>query len=470
MRSGIGKAGGGGYAVYMKTVKTIPGRIYQVLTPQNCVVTKGDGTLIALSEMGTPACFTATGSEVELSDESAVLCPVSAPYRRCRISGAQMPHSPILDSKYEHCVNGQDMQAVQSDYVTDVAGGLWKYSLASLENGDGVFQSVVALREFLPPLPNLRSAHNMFYGCTLSVESVKRIAESVPETDGAVMTLGIDIRRMHAEPLKEALLQLERKGWLLEVQYNVPPGVPTLAELEYLESSGKQYIDTPIVPQMDTCLFMDVDILRVNSGMNTLFGVRNNSEGKTLFYDAYFSDEHNLGLRNYQKSVVVALPTERFTVEFTNSEILLNGESVLSFSLNSTKMETSQRLRLFAMNYNTQGVSQWSSIRLYAFRISSSESPLLDLIPVLDETGTACLFDRVSESYLRNSGSGSFKWSLKQSPLSLRRSAGRLPLQLPRSPVWAKVVNGRLFWCHYASDLSGWSAFASVQDAQNTLC
>lgn len=138
------------------------------------------------------------------------------------------------------------MLSVQAGYVTDVDSGVWRYSLKGLVNGDGLFTSVVSLRDFLAELPGLQSGKNMFYCCALSLCSVKIIARTVPVVEQGVLTQGIDIRCKKSSVLSKALRLLESKGWTLEVQYNSPPGMPTLAELEYLESDGTSNILIPL--------------------------------------------------------------------------------------------------------------------------------------------------------------------------------------------------------------------------------
>ena len=450
-------------------VQTIRERIYEVQTAQGCTVKSPDGKLLCVAAPGESVRFIAPALFVLLSDESARVTPVSGAGLRPYLLQSKPANGGALNDKYADCVDVEEMVSVRGDYVADVEGGVWKYSLEALEYGDGAFLSVVGLRDFLSPLHHLKSARNMFYGCVLSVNSVTRIAESVPEVEGAVLTLGIDIRLMHSEKVKSALLLLENKGWLLEVQYNTPAGVPTLAELEYLESSGKQYIDTEIVPLMDTRLYIDVDILKVNSGVNSLFGVRNYVGERVVFYDVYYNDEKNIGPRPYIIWGGTGCPASRFTMEFTGSDILLNGVSVKRYTPENNALSTANKLRLFAMNYGNGTVSQYATARIYAFRLYSPSEVLLDLIPVLDETGTPCMFDKVKNNYLYNSGNVAFKWELKSAPMSLRARAVSSPVQLPQSPVFAKRIDGIFYWCHYASDTSGWSRFSSVNEAENML-
>lgn len=101
-------------------------------------------------------------------------------------------------------------------------------------------------------------------------------------------------------------------------------------------------------------------------------------------------------------------------------------------------------------------------------KIRVNEQLLYDLIPVLDETGEACLFDKVSQQYFYNEGEGKFGWALKPAVMRLRSTVPS-SLVLPRSPIWARVSDNQLEWCHYVSHTDGWQQFASIEEAQENL-
>lgn len=230
---------------HMMIVPTIPSKIYEVQATQTCEILTDDGLLIGVADRDNRVSFVAPGSSVVLSDDSAVLTAVSRPpFHRLHIENKGTVSSPSFLSKYEHCTSVADVVSVQSEYVADIDAGVWRYSLKSLEDGNGMFTSVVSLRDFLTALPGLQSGKNMFSGCVLSLCSVKNIARTVPMVEAGILTLGIDIRQKNSTELAAALKLLENKGWVLEVQYNTPNGVPSLAELDYLEhpSSAAQFV------------------------------------------------------------------------------------------------------------------------------------------------------------------------------------------------------------------------------------
>ena len=189
-------------------------------------------------------------------------------------------------------------------------------------------------------------------------------------------------------------------------EYDLPAGYK---KLEYLESNGTQYIDTLIVPQTDTRLFIDVERVNVRSGTNTLFGVRNEVGSAQRFYDAYFNSAtpDDLSLRPCV-STKINFPDGRFTVEFTGSEIKVNGEVVYSYTPEVLTFDSAKTLLLYAMKYTNTSINQWSAIKVYRFRLTSPTETLIDFVPVLNETGTPCMYDTVSHECFSSPTSSDF--------------------------------------------------------------
>lgn len=392
---------------------------------------------------------------------------IAAPIHHHRhLTSCGIPSVNNILPKYGECENVASVVSVQSDYVSDISAGVWKYSLNSLVNGDGMFLSVVALRDFLAELPCLQSGKNMFYGCELSLCSVKIIACSVPETTGGILTLGIDIRQKNAPGLVAYLELLESKGWLLEVQYNTPLDVPTLAELEYLESDGRQYINTETVPHETQRIEM-VGVSLTATRDECFFGSRSGANYATriqMFCDSTaLVKTYRVNNINVNLAVSPTKPTTS-VLDLVNRKAMDDGlEIAIPYS---GKLATNPYF-LFSRNsddgaetlYNLRG-------RIFSCLIYENGVCIRDFIPVLDETGEACMYDRISKQYFRNIGAGKFKWALKVAAFVRTRTK---VLELPRSPIWVQLVDGALKWCHYTSDTSGWQQYDSLEAAQERL-
>ena len=482
-------------------IQTLQGRKYEVAASQTCVVTYADGSLVGVASPFTRSCFLARASQVELSDESATVRALPVPSRRHSYRKTEIPLRLELSDKYRQCVNVGDLQSIRPDYVAELSAGVWLCSLASLQNGDSAFMSVVAMRDFLADLPSLQSGKNMFAGCSLSLCSVKRIAFSVPCVSGGVLTLGIDIRQKKSPALAEYLSVLEDKGWTLEVQYNTPPGVPTLAELEYLEhtdSTGNNtltYFALPLPnvtspqdsliyetehmklpPQsikegegcpMNLGCFILCNGIAYDGSYTAVDGVLNNPSSLNATHaDWVFPFSVDAEQWSKIRISIGDASNQRFNV-FVNDELLVNQELRWGENL-------APRTVFYLFGYpNQTGSNSAYTRRVFrgkkrTAKIWINEQLLYDLVPVLDETGVACMFDKVSQQYFYHEGEGTFNWVLKSTLMRLRRTESR-PLELPRSPIWARLNEGVLEWCHYTGSTEGWQQFTSLEAAQEIL-
>lgn len=451
--------------VLMTVVPTIRERQYEVKSEQVCVVSSPDGALICVAEPKVPVFFTAESASVMLSDASATVTLTPPISRRNQLHRKRCTSNQLLLPKYESCEQVSDMVSVQTEYVTDVDSGVWRYSLKELVNGDGLFTSVVSLRDFLAELPGLQSGKNMFYGCALSLCSVNIIARTVPAVEQGVLTLGIDIRCKKSSVLSEALMLIESKGWTLEVQYNAPPGVPTLAELEYIESDGTSNILIPLYEIASGQTFSQSVDIQFFSQKRTLVGFL----GTTALYWGNTAD----GVFELGGGVIADnIPFARSKVKYTttrNANIwlasLTDGDWAITRTGHPSTLPSQWEYGLFTLGTG-QGYS--GLVRIWSCSISFGALEY-DLIPVLDECGEACMFDKISRKYFYREGPGQFTWELKTAVMIWRNRAVATPVELPRSPIWARVRDNQMEWCHYTSDTSGWQMFASVTEAQEIL-
>lgn len=437
---------------------------YVVISTQLCTVTTSDGALICVAEPGKPASFVAPATSVQLSDDSAYITPVVVPKRRMGF-GKHFDSVSMPDShKYADCANVNDMQVINPNYLGDVSSGVWRFSLKSLENGDNAFASVIVLSDFLSDLPSLRSGRNMFVGCILSICSVKMIARSVPTVEAGVLTLGIDIRHKTSKELSEALQLLESKGWILEIQYNTPSDVTTLAELEYLESFTNQYILIPYPGSKSVGARAKFRQLSVPGGsvLSSYGGNQESLFSLTRFLSSYSRPTWSLGKFSYyylqspEMSYLGEIEAATNWFEDSSGSIFWDGKSSTVARENLSDTAAYSGFKVIEGEF-----------ALYWLKISDGQNIVHDFIPVLDETGEACLFDKVSRQYFRNAGTGTFGWSLKTSMLRLK--ARTSTVSLPHSPIWARLVNGKLEWCHYTSKITGWRQFATIEEAQMGL-
>ena len=191
--------------------------------------------------------------------------------------------------------------------------------------------------------------------------------------------------------------------------------LPYDAEVDYLESTGNQYIDTYF--KGSDVLDFEIDALVSLGGDRTFFGARYNSDGNySRIYNLASPSQGRFGFgldgswnKWPQLGIVVG---NRFWAKKTgNTVIMSNGVSI---EVNSEKFETPYEIELFAMSTGTQNRHGQEPLagRIYSVSFSTYGTNIGDFIPVrftneLGETEGA-MFDRVSGQLFRNAGTGAF--------------------------------------------------------------
>lgn len=191
-------------------------------------------------------------------------------------------------------------------------------------------------------------------------------------------------------------------------------------ELEYIESSGTQWIDTGYKPSNNT----NIQYHGVYEGKGssqyiaTLFGVSQSSNPLKLLtvsgYDndisggplpsVYYSNINYNSNINYDltnKDLSIKLENGIFTFNIDNNVVVKDFSSAPDFSL-------PYNLTIFCYNSNNNK-NFTSKGKLYSFKIYEGNTIVRDYIPVKRKSDLeVCLYDKVSNTFFTNNGTGSF--------------------------------------------------------------
>lgn len=176
-------------------------------------------------------------------------------------------------------------------------------------------------------------------------------------------------------------------------------------ELEYIESTGTQYINTGFAPNQDTRVVMTTKF--VSSGSNAhLFGARTTSESNTFGFSTYtnkaYRTHYNGGWLDYSTDINYS---DKFTVDKNKNVTVLNGTETITDVYSAFNAPCP--LYLFANN--TNGLPQTpATARIYDCKIYDNETLVRDYVPCRTWDGKVCLYDRVSGEYHYNVGAGKF--------------------------------------------------------------
>lgn len=171
---------------------------------------------------------------------------------------------------------------------------------------------------------------------------------------------------------------------------------PYQCELEYIESTGTQYVDTGMT--VSDNLVVDATFCKTNTTTGFVFGARENANTKSFCFvsmSTYGRFDFGSGLASamqHQTASVIGNSLKSFHAD--SSGFSLDGVSTAIWT-NSFSLD--KNVVLFAVNTNGT-ITCYANVRIGRFKLTDG-SKTVDLIPVLDWDGRAKMFDRVTATY-----------------------------------------------------------------------
>lgn len=175
--------------------------------------------------------------------------------------------------------------------------------------------------------------------------------------------------------------------------------------LEYIQSSGTQWIDTGFKPNQNTRIKMDCNVISFNSGDAFLFGARIAS-GNTAFCLAA-DDANTRWFALYGNAVQnpTGTCTGKHSIDFNQNVLTLDGKN---FTFEKTTFQSSYNLLLFAAITNGNVDSQRGKMAIYSCQIYDNGTLIRDYIPCKTTSGEIGMWDDVNSVFYGNAGTGNF--------------------------------------------------------------
>lgn len=210
----------------------------------------------------------------------------------------------------------------------------------------------------------------------------------------------------------DATLKFETN--LTKISSNETISIPPRTDLEYIQSSGTQYINTNIAANtigriVTKFYIVSLDGYRAALGASSSTTAFNSS---TLGIGLTTPENQNGFWRSAKLLTYSFSAGNLYDIDFTTKSgaqrIVVNGTT---YTNNNTGTVTYKPVFLFTMGYSGNvKTTEISSIRLYRTQIYDTSDVLIrDFIPVKDPDNVVCLFDAVTETYFYNLGSGTFE-------------------------------------------------------------
>lgn len=172
-------------------------------------------------------------------------------------------------------------------------------------------------------------------------------------------------------------------------------------QLEYIESTGTQYIDTGVVPDSNTKVECDFLAKTLDCGV---FGARidYNSNAFTLFWSVTNAAAIEIG-NTFFALGPKATVGKRYVVEMSATSFKLDGETLQTYS--QTAIAPGVPIYIF---WSSGASFSKLSGRVYGFKIYKNGTLVRDFIPCKNASGAVGLWDRVHSVFYANAGTGAF--------------------------------------------------------------
>lgn len=177
-----------------------------------------------------------------------------------------------------------------------------------------------------------------------------------------------------------------------------------------LIGTGTQYVDTGIPVTDSTVIKASVYIESFNRDYMNVFGTYLNECGCIRQSNASmlgFPYRGNSEVVNYmeitipgQFDILYDLPNKTFGINGTHR----------AFNGANTQKLSNQTMWIFAKKQYGNNPNRIGSFKLYSFSMEELGKKIIYLLPALDSSGIACLYDKVSGRYFYNIGTGQFEY------------------------------------------------------------
>ena len=172
-------------------------------------------------------------------------------------------------------------------------------------------------------------------------------------------------------------------------------------QLEYIQSSGTQYIDTGFKPNQNTKF--EVDLAITNTSCH-VFGARTSYLNKAFVLFWASNSGFCIQMADTEFNGGAFDTTKRYKVTMTSSQLFLDDNLQVSYSVGDFQCEQNAWL----MSCYSSSASEYASGKLYSAKIYDGNTLVRNFIPCPNPSEVVGMYDLVNSKFYGNSGSGSF--------------------------------------------------------------
>lgn len=176
--------------------------------------------------------------------------------------------------------------------------------------------------------------------------------------------------------------------------------------LEYIQSSGTQYIDTGFNPNQNTSIYVEAELLEASS-YPTIFGARNWDKNMYWMYNNGNGVISNTFITRFN-STSYSLKSEFGAKQIYSIDSGIAKVGSISTPISISNFQSQYSMFLFAAN-NARKVQYPSKMNLYSCKIYDNGALIRFYIPCKTSSGEVGLWDDVNSVFYGNAGTGAFE-------------------------------------------------------------
>ena len=181
--------------------------------------------------------------------------------------------------------------------------------------------------------------------------------------------------------------------------------------VEYLESTGTQYIDTELYGNEYPNLIVEIEGNYIKlEAYQYLFGVGSKSSSPNSYILLGQTNAlgfiGQIGISGTEKKIMDAdNQKHKFVLDAVTNVTTVDSTSI---DMNTDNINAiNYKYAIFAIN-NSGTVKNYAKFKMYYCKITNNNALIRDYIPVIDSSNRPCLFDKVEKICYYNQGTGEF--------------------------------------------------------------
>ena len=197
-------------------------------------------------------------------------------------------------------------------------------------------------------------------------------------------------------------------------------------EVEYIESTGTQYIDTGYKANNNSSVEIEVSDMVINDQYVAIFGAR---ESNLNQFWVFFTQNTHIIKARYNNQTSTGVPINNYTkINLDKNKFFVNDE--LKFEFEKQDFSCNYDLYLFCVN-NLDSVQYLNnSVRIYSCKIYDNNNLVRDFVPCYRKSDNVIgMYDLANNIFYTNSGTGDFLKGADISDINLNIDLGEEKLR-----------------------------------------